>query len=334
MATLRYTAVFLRFQAPLHLGELGVGAEGVQSRLAHAETLWAALVVAWVRLFGTPEPLAPPDPETLDTWHPPFLLSSAFPFVGQTLYFPRPRVRLQGPRVAGTPLAKPLKKLQFVAQPFFEQWIRQEPFTMEHLEKMIQDSERLQHRIRPYQEPHVFLGHAAFRSQIYYVGATSFSSEAGLFFLVDFSHTPPEIQERFSAALNLLAEEGLGGRRSYGMGRFTWHTQALPLQVPDPPHGFLLLSGLNPDPDFLKAAPLHRSSYTLYRSHGWALSPLTKDQAFRRPLWMFGEGSVFPVQPTGRLVEVTPHDWSAPHPLYRHGLAFAVPCRLPEVPHA
>ncbi len=334
MTTRSYLGIFLTFEGPVHLGEFtGEGMEGVNALLARSETLWAALTVAWVRLFGTPAPLAPPKPEALETWTSPFRLSSAFPYVRQTLYFPRPWMRLNLMAHDDPSLRKLLKKIRFVPQRLFERWIQGQPFEQQHLLDMDTAWRQLQQHIQEYQEPHVTLGHAAFQSQIYYVGATAFHPQAGLFFLIHPPENPHLPQLR--AALNLLAEEGLGGRRSQGLGRFSWQEKVVTLHLPQEPNAYLLLSSFNPCPEFLRSPEvLLNASYTLYESKGWALSPITKHQAFRKPVWMFGEGSVFPIEPKGRLLEVTPYDWPAPHPLYRHGIALAVPVQQPEAQHA
>ncbi len=332
MATRTYTGIFLKFQTPVHLGEFtGEGMESVHAGLARSETLWAALLTAWVRLAGTSEPLAPPRAQDLDTWHPPFRLSSAFPFVDHTLYFPLPFARLPGEdreRRQDPALRKLLKKVRFIPKPLFERWLQGQPFEPAHFDALEQGWQHLQSHLQEYQEPHVALGHAAFQSQIYYVGVATFHPRAGLFFLVEPSQ---QDLEPLRAALNLLAEEGLGGRRSQGLGRFTWHEAQVQLQVPEAADAFVLLSSLNPCPEFLQSPEvLQKSSYALYESKGWALSPVTKHQAFRKPVWMFGEGSVFPREPRGRLLDVTPYDWQAPHPVYRHGIAFAVPLKSEE----
>src|SRR5438128_1795525 len=113
----------MHFSSPLHLGDLGIGLENV-GVFAHSDTLFSALCHAYADLFG--------EAETKDMLgafadgEPPFRLSSAFPFVGDTYFFPKPA--LPPPDFTNaetrTEHAKDVKSASFVPQEIFDQWIR------------------------------------------------------------------------------------------------------------------------------------------------------------------------------------------------------------------
>ncbi len=317
MAELKLHIYKLRFRAPVHLGEVGVGVEKVAGKLIHSDTLWAAITHAWARLFGT-------DPPTTNA--PPFRLSSAFPFRNTELYFPMPTGFQNMINMEFDPaLSKRLKKVQFLGLPMLEHIINGELLTEQHVERIIKDSEHLKLNIKEELEPHVVLGRTNMASQIYYVGSTWFSSthsDVGLYFMVKFSDE--SLKSRFDAIMNFLADEGIGGRRTYGFGKFEPpESEELILHVPDEPDRFMTVSRIIPEPELL--SHLDQSKYRLYRLKGWAMG--MGGQALRKTVWMIEEGAIFPIEPRGKIVDLTPSDWKAPHRIYRHGLALSLPMR-------
>lgn len=319
-----FTAIKLRFLSPLHIGEPGVGVEKVLSLLIHSDTLWAAVLYGWSRLGYDPAPLLPSEEED---WDPPLRLSSVFPWVEETFFFPKPvgpllRIENVEPRQW-----KDIKKIRFLSQEAFERVCKGETLDEGKTEKMLSEWEKLRSRVSDFTEPHVRLGHASFASEIYYLGATSFSKEAGLYFLLHCEDKA--LKERFFSVLNLLQEEGIGGKRARGFGLFEWEETTVSLNLPqDDGNHWLLLSTLIPEDNLVPE--LGKSTFQLYRSRGWALSP-TGEQGFRRPVWMILEGATFPLRPKGKVVDVTPKDWNAPHRVFRHGIGFTVPIKVQEV---
>ncbi|MCX7680815.1 MAG: type III-A CRISPR-associated RAMP protein Csm4 [Anaerolineae bacterium] len=79
----------LTFPGGLHVGERGVNLE--ESRFTiPSDTLFAALVDAYRRSHGDPAAFVEPFPQGNTSGTPPFLLTSAFPFVGGVCFFPIP----------------------------------------------------------------------------------------------------------------------------------------------------------------------------------------------------------------------------------------------------
>ncbi len=324
----------LQFHAPVHLGEVGVGMERVRQYHCPSDTLWAALISARTRLRGDPSPWTPPSTQNVNSWQPPFSLSSAFPYHQDTYFFPKPLSPIpltEEVRHSLTPTDwKNLKKTPFVVLPVFQKWVAGTPLTREDLSQMVQTWAEAKKKIQDFQEAHVRLGHAAFTSQIFYQRSVVFGMDAGLFFLVQFPDS--DVKSEFTEALNLLAEEGLGGLRSRGFGTFSWTVESITFPEVNTPSHWLLLSMLIPESTLLPH--LSRAYYALHQHKGWAMSPVTKDQGFRRPVWMIKEGAVFPQKPMGKVVDVTPENWTAPHPVLRYGLAFTLPYSYPNGGHS
>jgi len=315
-----FAAIKLRFLSPLHVGEPGVGVEKVLSLTIHSDTLWAAVLYGWNRLGYDPDPLLPPDDQP--DWEPPFRLSSAFPWLGETFFFPRPVGPLPFSEAIEPHRWKEVKKVKFFPQAVLERWANGEPLDGRAVKELLLAWKDLGGHVAEYTEPHVRLGHASFASQIYYLGVSSFRKEAGLYFLLQWRDE--SLKDRFLSVLNFLQEEGIGGKRARGFGLFEWEETSLSLRLPDEGERWLLLSTLIPEEDLV--AKLRYSTFQLYRSRGWAMSP-TGEQAFRKPIWMILEGATFPMRPRGRVIDVTPEDWHAPHRVFRHGVAFCLPVK-------
>lgn len=314
-----FTAVKLRFLSPLHVGEPGVGVEKVLSYCIHSDTLWAAILHGWCRLGYDPSVLTPYEVRK-DHWEPSFRLSSAFPWVGDILYFPKPVGPMPLREEVEPHLWKKLKKVRFLPQKVFERWIKGEGLDRQAVAETLSFWQQLESRVSQYAEPHVRLGYASFAPQIYYLGVSSFQEGAGLYFLLEGLNE--ELKDPLFSTLNFLAEEGIGGKRSRGFGLFEWEPVTLSLDLPEVTDGWLLLSTIIPEEALLER--LSRSTFQLYQNRGWAMSS-TGDQAFRKPVWMILEGATFPIQPRGRVVDVTPEDWPAPHKVWRHGIALTIP---------
>jgi CRISPR-associated protein Csm4 len=320
-----YSAYLLHFKGPLHIGEEGVGVEKVSSFIAHSDTLWSGLVNAWFRLFGNVEGIS-------GFWtgdrSPPFLISSAFPFVRNELFFPKPYGEIpieKETKEVMTPRDwKNIKKAKFLTKSLFEKWICGDQFYSSDIESIKRNWDLVKSHIKETTTPHVRLGHAAFRSDIYYEGGSYFSGESGLFFLVEF--IDPNIRDDFESTLRLLGEEGLGGRRSKGCGIFSFKKLEVNLRLPKTWQKYLTLSLTIPDEELINV--LDESYYGLVQRKGWALSPVINEQVRRKSIWMLTEGSVFPMQPKGKVEVVTPPNWpSDVHEIYRYGFAFPIPIK-------
>jgi CRISPR-associated protein Csm4 len=172
--------------------------------------------------------------------------------------------------------------------------------------------------------PRVTVDRETSASAVYRVGRLSFRPGCGLFFLVDWRQE--SFRPRIEQALSLLADAGLGGRRSVGYGQFTpEEPYTLELGEVPMPTAAVTLSLYWPTPDELGRGALGpQAQYSLVTRHGWMASPWGR-AVRRRQVRMLAEGSAIDAgaRPVGGLVDVTPAGFGA-HPVYRYGLAFPV----------
>lgn len=142
----------------------------------------------------------------------------------------------------------------------------------------------------------------------------------------------PTFRAAYRQALRALQEDGLGGERSAGYGAFVWREGAA-VTLPDPLPGrpAWLLSRYHPRASELpRALAGEGAAYALTMIGGWVHSPDGSGQR-RRRLLLVGEGGLIYLADhvAGDVVDMRPRYRHAagdlPHPVYRYGLALAIP---------
>ncbi len=177
--------------------------------------------------------------------------------------------------------------------------------------------------------PRVTVDRITSTSNIFFCGGVRFAPGCGLYFGVD---GLADDCKRIEAALDYLAIEGLGGRRSQGYGQFEFERVAWqPPQIRQPT-GYVTLSLYHPQASERDVFTDARSRYDLIQRRGWIYSAYTASYR-RKQVAMLAEGALLPRIVRGDIVNVTPDQEKLPRPLphqvYRYGLAFTVPVVLP-----
>ena len=137
-----------------------------------------------------------------------------------------------------------------------------------------------------------------------------------------------------------MGEEGIGGERSSGAGHFKtdwsdlddlWQEILNPLDLENPHFCLISLYWQDPKQGFSNGLLGNAARYELLRQSGWISSPFSGRPLRRKSLWMFAEGSVFPVPPLGELADVTPNDFRSNHSIYRSGICVSLPINQQEL---
>lgn len=184
--------------------------------------------------------------------------------------------------------------------------------------------------------PHVSIDRSTHASNLYHTSFVHYlwdahgenpKSLSGLYFLLHLNDE--KLEQEIRAAFEFLGEEGLGGERSSGAGRFgvewkplTKEWQELVKFEKATKH--CLLSLYSPE---LMPLKIEDAQYELIERGGWIGSPFSGRQLRRMSLRMFTEGSVFCQKLKGQLADVTPAGFRE-HKIYRNGLALTLPIRL------
>ena len=327
-----YLAVKLHFTAPLIL------TRGKEQNLTdifdllHSDTLASALFVSALQLMNVPTESFDKSAEfeTLLKEFRNLTISSAFPFWKDEYFFPKPMVKLPfsftkaNALDSDTKQNKQLKKIQFLGKSIFEQVISGSTAssgnsTIEYNAKLTlsdngkyisekiavaksnQETFRINTRETKNQivVTHSFTGDDFSRETTPYdIERLHFTDNSGLFFLINVQKEM-QLPSWFLPALQLLADEGIGGYRSSGNGKFSFSIEKLTLSVPDNANCQMNLSVFCPDekevtPDFLgnENSP---GGWNLMQTGGWLTQDVRSDgRALRKcPVYCFVEGSVF-----------------------------------------
>ena len=318
-----HVTYFLNFRSSLHLGRRGVGLEATETAIP-ADTLFSAICQTWRTFYGEEsltDFLAQYETGT------PFLLTSAFPFAGNTRFFPKPLIDLNVN--AGADL-KTLKRVGYLSERRFGQIINGEPIAFES-DNLINDGQLWTHdddkcpsavwnRER---RPRVTLDRQSFASEIWYLGAVKFHEKCGLWF--DAKFDSEQTQTQVETVLRVLGDTGIGGERSAGFGLFDLRSQVVAVESAQGTSRFVTLSPICPrDPDELDRLLDGDVGYALVERSGWIGS--TEGSGLRRQqVWVFAAGSVLGGngEQVGRLIDLKPS--VCPHPVWRYGYGWNIP---------
>ena len=337
-----------------HFGEVGIGLEQTGERV-RSDTLFSALINSYARLFGgqAVEDLLQ---QFID--FPPVRLSSTFIYHQQdkqiTYYLPKPlKFPHKYPQDNDLSFFKAYKNLKYLPLSVWKKWYQGNGFDTSDLEE-IRFAGRLeletpkQIATKPLQKaavfdytttyqihkvPKVAIDRTTAATNFYHTGLVKFNSQdsiSGLYFLLHFPKKDEALEKNIYAALHLLGEDGLGGERSSGAGRFDiayWKNfsedwQQIVNFKQGNNHTSLSLFWT----DKLEENFLEDSSYELIERGGWIGSSFSGRQLRRQKVQMFAEGSVFKQSPLGKLANVTPKGFNA-HNVYRSGISLSIPIR-------
>ena len=329
----------LCFPGGVRLGLPGARQEAGQT--IPSDTLFSALLDAWQRRASADEFAEPFRQQTPD---PPFLLTSAFPFAGEVMFFPVPSdlsslLRPETLRARG----KELKRLHFFSLGLLRKalegkkldddlfpaggealqggsfWLTQAE-TRQLPETMRRKTLPVMELVKPDRRPRVAISRTTSASALYETERVVFAEGCGLWFGIQWLQADRPVsgsaaggcsyRKAFDQALDLLQSDGLGGGRSYGVGGFSAEAGAA-LQLPASTPGGLsyLLSRYHPRPEELPQVLDGRpgTTYQTVTLGGWMHSYSGPAQR-RKRLLLLAEGGLVcaPPFPAGDVVDIGP----------------------------
>lgn len=238
---------------------------------------------------------------------PPFLISSAFPFVGTkdvAHFFPKPIDT--PPEFENTTVwenMKKLKKVKYVHESIFNKWINGE-VNEAYLARNI-DNYRIEYEllypkdfdldfvIESRDIPRNSINRRSQLTDIFY-SSGNYYKNAGLFFVVRFMNKENEQKYRkvLSGAVKFLRDRGFGGDVSAGKGHFEimGFADKEILRQPETGNRFISLSSYHPTEDEIKAYKERKELwYDIFTKRGRGF-----DGKIRKKITFFTEGSTFP----------------------------------------
>ncbi|MCM8760082.1 MAG: type III-A CRISPR-associated RAMP protein Csm4 [Candidatus Omnitrophica bacterium] len=296
----------LKFLSSIHLGTRE-GFREETEEIIHSDTLFSAFCNVFYLLYGR---------QALDnliqkfvSGEPPFFISSTFPFYKEVLYFPVPLNQIV--------LDKTLKKIKYVEKAKFEKILAGET-----LENVIDLDEEHNPLSITTQTPRLSINRInnSPGENFFFFSDLFYTSDSGLFFLVDFKDNA--FIKQFDATLRLLSHEGIGGDRTCGKGHFSFSSSFVEFNLPDNSNAVVALSLYLPKED--EFGKLKQSYCEIIERKGYIFSPFAKNYR-KKSVRMITEGSVIPGSVQGMVVDTTPEIFTQ-HKIYRYGLCFSLPC--------
>lgn len=277
----------LRFDK-VHAGS-GQWLEQIDS-IIHSDTLFNAICWCYRLLYGN-EMLE----EFLDMFNysRPLYISSAFPFIDNTTFFPRPmNTNLQTLSNIDKKDSKSIKGIRFVSKDIFEKLIRLEMVEGEIHGQFL--ANKKVDGINEYVEYRNMLDRRNKYSTIY----RTMYIRSDYWFAYKVSN---EYRDAIRASIRLLADEGIGGERSTGSGLFKVEFTNMDIESIDESKHIVTLSLLNPNRD--EAMEIVNDEYARYMVIRRGGGYIDKSNSRRGSLYMIAEGSFLP-RVDGRLVDI------------------------------
>ncbi|WP_291528070.1 type III-A CRISPR-associated RAMP protein Csm4 [Bacteroides sp. UBA939] len=319
----RYNILKMKFSTPVHIGS-GKDNYDFSSTDLHSDTLASALAAIRAQSGQT---------EDLERFLNSFVLSSAFPYMGNSFFLPAPVGRLSI-KVRGKEeyeYRKYLKKIHFIETSVFCRLAQGE--TVEIDEKQLKGSylvgsteEQWSHPYKNQVSQRVEVPRNGQDTTPFFFDWRYFNKDAGLYCITG---ATDQLFEELVRLFRQLGETGVGTDKNVGGGKFEIETGTLELAEIGDANTTLLLSLYVPTEEELKKLRLTDSRYTLILRGGYmAGSDIeTFRHLWKKSIYMFGCGSIFPVVQSlkGKVVDLRP-DWNDKclHPVYRTGKPFCL----------
>lgn len=275
----------LYFKTPLRVGEVGIGLERA-GEIIHSDALFGAIANALSRLNEDVE-------EFINkVRYGELKFSSCFPFKERTYYLPAPHLPIE-------------KKWKFLSLNGFEKVISGEIPDEEDEKKEIDFMKKVE-------TPKVVLDRTTSNSGIYYLTAVKFAENSGLFFLLDGK------DGLIKLALKYLQDEGIGGKKTWGLGKFEMNNDEIKIREKGDYYTTLSLTYPRNLKSVVYWKPVVRG--------GWIN---TERATLRKPkIIMASEGSIFKDAEEGEVVSLSIAYTDLPsitgHEVYANGKSFLV----------
>lgn len=301
--------VKLSFKTPIHIG-YREGAVDLTDTIIHSDTIFSGIINCYALLYGN-EKAKEMTALFLDG-KTPFMVSSAFYFVDDEYLMPRP---LNFSLERYTEDIKKDKKVKYIS----------EGALLKGLEKLyikgeFAFSKDIQKEIYKVEErPRVVVDRFTNATHIYYSSCFRFNEGCGLWFYLD---VEDGIKHEIESAIKLLADEGIGGERSYGYGQFDFSMDKIESGVENAEQYMLLSLCIPNERDDLEKL----KAYGLIERTGYISSPYLKSKRYMLHT-MIKEGSILGDKFIGNVVDNTPSDFDI-HKVIKYGKAFLIPLRL------
>ncbi|TDT51294.1 type III-A CRISPR-associated RAMP protein Csm4 [Fonticella tunisiensis] len=307
--------VKLSFKTPIHIG-YREGAVDLTDTIIHSDTIFSGIINCYALLYGNKKTKELADLFLKEEEETPFMVSSAFYYVDDEYLIARPfNFSLERYTEDIKEDIKKDKKVKYIS----------ERVLFSKLEKLyikgeFAFSKDIQKEIYKVEErPRVVVDRFTNATHIYYSSCSRFNEGCGLWFYLD---VEDGIKHEIKSAIKLLADEGIGGERSYGYGQFDFSMEKIESRVENAKQYMLLSLCIPNERDDLEKL----KAYGLIERTGYISSPYLKSKRYMLHT-MIKEGSILGDKFIGNVVDNTPSDFDI-HRVIKYGKAFLIPLGL------
>lgn len=312
----------LKFISSFHSGEREGFFESTDVYI-HSDTFFSAFCYSYLLLYGENKLNELLNKFLTDT--PPFLISSAFPYWNNKLFFPVPLNQIPETDI------KEIKKIKFIEKDGFEKLLNGN-----RIEEIYKKYTTIPYKNEkgeiqtPYEivvNPRISIDRLSNSpgENYFHFAEVFYKENSGLFFIVDFKDN--SIEKEFMSTIRLLGDEGIGGDRTVGKGHYKIVSEEeINFILPTDTKYQISLSLYLPKED--EIIDLQKGYYEIIERKGYIYSVHCKSLR-RKSVRMFKEGSVFSKGKKGKIIDVTPEIYNT-HRIYRYGLSFPLPCKIEE----
>ncbi|MCM1578181.1 MAG: type III-A CRISPR-associated RAMP protein Csm4 [Ruminococcus sp.] len=299
---MRYKIYRLKFSTAVHFGN---GRLGNTDNVFLADRLFSAMCTESVRSQGAKGAQRLADMAMNDR----LLLSDGLPYMGDTLYIPKPIIHIKSSEEGNSAVKKAFRKLRFIPENKLEE------YTAGRL-----DAEK---------EAAVFseLGQQAEKVSAavsdmgdtlpYRIGTFRFADNCGLYFILGYENE--EVYDLADSLIYSLQYEGIGGKVSAGLGKFMSVPEDMPRNFMKRLTGeyerYMSLSVCMAKEEEMERA-VEGSGYSLIKRSGFISSPDYADRPVKRKdIYCFSAGSCFARRFGGEVFDLR---GKGRHPVYRY----------------
>ncbi len=321
-------AYLLKPLSSFHIGLSGIGGIGLEKTdtIIHSDTLTSAICSLWNNFYD--------DNVSSFFVEPKFILSSAYHYFENTLFFPKPYFSFfeKDNDITG----KIVKNIEYLSESIFKEVIT--GLKINFLKtKLSENGKYYGDKIGAIFERHTDertpVNRITNESSIFTIEEMFFNQKAGFYFIAEFIDM--EIKDKFETVLRLLGDTGIGADRSYGKGIFEIK-EIRKISFPDIANSkhFLTLSLYHPQADEIPTI-LEDSRYNIVKRQGW-IAKRGIDNYRKKSVNFFSEGSIFKKITDkniyGDSPDLTPdltlENVNLPHKIFKAGFAFKIPITL------
>lgn len=299
---MRYTIYKLSFPNGIHIG---TGNLSSTEKVIHSDTLFSAMCIEALNMGGEEE-LNRFVQMAKDNQ---LRISDAMPYIGDTMYLPKPMIRIEGTD-KDSALKKEFKKLAYIPVQYMETYLsgNAEPTSLNNdFSSFGEDT--------LYQK--VALKNNDEDNDLYSVRVYKFNENCGLY--VVFATETEDAEDLIFDIMDSLQYSGIGGKRTAGYGRFECRIADIPSSLEkmleaDNCENYMTISMCMPSDDELSSV-LDGAVYKLTKRSGFVQSSTYSDtQLKKRDFYMFASGAVFKKKFDGDVFDVA---ILKAHPIYK-----------------